>query len=186
MGAGRQGVTQLLAGAGGTGLTVVDLAPGQSASIRVIYGTGDRAGEAADGLVGGVQKGADQRLAAAERADPFRAAVTQYEPAVAVVADFKGSLVDFDVHLEPFEGLLLRRRAAGRPGAAAPAARETEGSHPQHDRAPVAGGELADQVLLVRSQVHLDDCLPLPDRGQDRAAGLRRSLLEGALEILGP
>ena len=105
---------------------------------------------------------------------------------MAVVAGFKDSQAGLDVHLEPFEGLLLQRRPGGRPRRATPAGREREGSDPQLDSAPVTGGELAGQVLLVGSQGHADDSLSLSDGGEDPAAGLRGSLLEGALDLLVP
>jgi hypothetical protein len=122
-------------------------------------------------------------LAEAQRTDPFLAVVAQDELAATVVADFEDRLVDLDAHLEPVEGLFLRRRPTGRPRTGGPAARETEGSHPQLDGAPVAGRELAGHVLLVGSQVDVDDCLSLPDWGEDRAAGLRGPLPEGALDL---
>ena len=75
-------------------------------------------------------------------------------------------------------------RLAGRPGTAASAVRETEGSHPQLDSAPVTGGKLACKVLLVGSQDYLDDCLSQPDGGKDSATRLRSLLLEDALDLL--
>jgi len=103
---------------------------------------------------------------------------------VAVVAGFKDPLAGLDADLESFEGLLLQCRHGGRLRIAAPAVREREGSHLQLDSAPVAGGELAGQVLLVRPQGHADDSRSLSDGGEDLAAGLRGPLLEGALDLL--
>lgn len=103
---------------------------------------------------------------------------------MAVIADLKDPLVGLDVHLEPFEDLLLQRRRDGRPRMASPAGWEREGSHPQLDSAPVAAGELPGEVLLVGSQAHADDSLSLADGGEDLATGLRGSLLEGALDLL--
>jgi hypothetical protein len=124
--AGRQDVTQLLADACGS---EDDPDAGRSSrrEVDVQSSAGDRAAEAADGLMGGVQEGADQRLAEAQRADPFLAVVAQDELAAAVVAGFEDRLVDLDAQLEPVEGLLLRlsrRRPGGRPRTGGPAARE--------------------------------------------------------------
>lgn len=103
---------------------------------------------------------------------------------MAVVAGFKDALAGLDAHLKPFEGMLVQRRAGGRLLMAAPAVRERETIHPQLNSIPVAGGELAGQVLLVGSQGHADDSLSLSDGGEDPATNLRGSLLEGALDLL--
>lgn len=81
---------------------------------------------------------------------------------MAVVAGFKDALAGLDAHLKPFEGMLVQRRAGGRLLMAAPAVRERETIHPQLNSIPVAGGELAGQVLLVGSQATRMTPFPSP------------------------
>src|SRR6185437_12085719 len=82
--AGRQDVTEVLAGAGGPENERDADRFSRCETDRPSH-SGDPAAVAADGLECGVQQGTNLRLAGAERPDRCRTAVAQDEPAVAVV-----------------------------------------------------------------------------------------------------